>query len=85
MLNFKYIFSTIKSTIQSATLRAYDNICDGTENCKCKEDVSLRKEDFEQNVLLMTKEEKEVQERFNQLCNWGFPSLWTEVFIKFFA
>jgi hypothetical protein len=57
-----------------------DNICDGTENCKCKEDVTPRKEDFEQNVLLMTKEEKEVQQRFNQLCYWGFSSLWTEVF-----
>jgi hypothetical protein len=44
-------------------------------NCKCKEDVTPRKEDFEQNVLLMIKEEKEVQERFNQLCYWGFNQL----------
>ncbi|VDH90484.1 Hypothetical predicted protein [Mytilus galloprovincialis] len=42
-------------------------ICDGTNTCKCKEDLQLQKTDFENEVLCLNAEEKSVLTRCHQL------------------
>ncbi|KAJ8309906.1 hypothetical protein KUTeg_011771 [Tegillarca granosa] len=58
------------------------NICDTTNECKCKDNNRLTKEEFEDDVICLNKKEKDVVQRFLQMLDWGFLSLWIEIFKK---
>ncbi|KAJ8303147.1 hypothetical protein KUTeg_019543 [Tegillarca granosa] len=58
------------------------NICDTTNECKCKDNNRLTKEEFEDGIICLNKKEKDVVQRFLQMLDWGFLSLWIEIFNK---
>ena len=55
------------------------DICNRTDNCKCKEPKILSKTDMPKVLTSLRKEEKEVKDKFERLNTWGIQCLWNTI------
>ncbi|CAC5418112.1 unnamed protein product [Mytilus coruscus] len=53
--------------------------CLKDQNCQCKKDIKLRKEDFDNALVSLTNEETVCWERFQKLLTWGSVPLWKKL------
>ena len=53
--------------------------CDGSENCQCKQPVSLGREDIKRTLLELNPNETASHEQFNRLMTWSCSLLWKNV------
>ncbi len=52
-------------------------ICDQTDDCPCKQDRNMTKDDI--NLLVeLEPEEKEVRDKFHKLFTWGYSNLFAQ-------
>ena len=55
-------------------------ICDGSENCPCKQPVALNKNHINASLFELSEAEQKSKEKFVNLCTWGSSSTWCRAF-----
>ena len=61
-----------KDSIEVSSWHDVD-ICDGTDECFCKNNHILTPRDVDKALLSLTASEEETWEKYNQLCTWNQP------------
>ena len=54
-------------------------ICDGSDNCPCKQPMALRKEDIEPALLKLSPDEEAIKRSYEKLCSFGNMNLFTSL------
>jgi hypothetical protein len=55
------------------------NICNGTNDCPCKNPVTLTKDNISECLFELSEAEAIVHGRFSKLCTWGSQSTWKQI------
>ncbi len=55
------------------------DMCDGTDDCKCKEDVTMSPSTVQDALFQLSAAEMDIHRRFLQLCRWSVASIWKDV------
>ena len=55
------------------------SICNGLNNCPCKEKVKLNKTDVQHAIFQKSSKEQQMMDQMNTLMTWSLMELWTEI------
>lgn len=66
-----------KDSLTVASLHGAD--CEGQDECNCKKERKLTKEDFQKELTNLSTNECTMANSFKKLLSWGFVILWLSV------
>ena len=55
------------------------DICDGTNDCRCKQPHPLQREDIKPALLELSPPQQDALQRFTKLCTWSTSTLWKQI------
>ena len=56
-----------------------DHQCDQSDDCKCRQETNLHKEDVHTSLLSLSTEEETCMNQFRSMMTWGLDDLWRNI------